>query len=231
MHLKKYWALVLGLIILSVSAQSQPTSLFRYRSDTTSAVKRELAMLVSRPFSPQYDSVLKNISILMSYNIWSKSYRIDYATPIKDVVDITTHKAQSEWLLGMFKVAVLQDLIKMESGVLPLLDVSVAHLDTSAACFGRVNKYMVGQAKLINQIDSSFAKMIELDLKDLLKKIENEASFESAKQFDLKTRGYDLFALIEKKYSQNDIEQSLSYWLVSSLVGKNDENLIKDTSN
>lgn len=167
----------------------------------------------------------------MSYNIWSKSYRLDYTTPIKEAVDINTHRAQSEWLLGMFKVAVLQDFIKMESGVLPLLEVTIGHLDTSATCYGKVNQYMVGQSKSTNQIDSAFAKMIEIDLKDLLKKIEIESSFESAKQFDLKTRGHDLFAILEKRFSQNDIEQSLTYWLVISLEGKKDENLEKDKSN
>ena len=224
----KTFITVLIIFCSSLSLFAQPVSLFRYRSDTTSAVKQQMALLVSRPFAPEYDSVLKNLSLLMAYDTFSKSKRLDYTTPTHALADIYSHKAQSEWMLGMFKIAALPTLIRMESGVLPLLESSIGHLDSTVVFYGKVNKYMIGQGKSLNQIDSTFAKLIGDDVHQLLTRMEIDQNFEAARNFNLKARGLALFAILEKKFKKADVEQSLSYWLVSSLKDKENYEELKN---
>lgn len=225
-----FTALVLKSLVFSVSfflfglisVTAQPISLIRYLSDTTSVVKQQMARLVSRPFAPEYDSVLKNISILLSYDTWSKTKPISYYTPEAEKADIYAHKAQSEWMLGFFKVSVLQEYLKMESGVLPLLQTSITHFDSTVVNYGKVNLYLVGQSRKINRIDSAFAKIVGDDLKEMYFRMEQEQNFEAARGFDIREKGLNLFEEVRHKYNQNDIEQSLTYWLVQSFARKDE---------
>ncbi|TNE74304.1 hypothetical protein EP331_02065 [bacterium] len=221
--------LLCGILVCAsgwIDAIAQPVSLIRYRSDTTSVVKRDLAFLVSRPFNHSQDSLLKNLNVLMAYEAYSYDNAIDYTTPIDKRVDIYTHKAQAEWLLGMFKLALLEHYIKMESGALPLLEKSVGHLDSTIYYYGKTNRYVLGQSLLVNRVDSAFAKIVLDDLKGYVNRMEQEQNMDALYGFNLKSRAEELFDTIRKGYKDEFINQSLTYWIMLGLKDESEPILI-----
>ncbi len=216
------------LVWIGGELNAQPISLLRYRSDTTSVVKRALGDLVSRPFVPKHDTLVKHISILMAYEAFSKSSTIDYTTPIDKKVDFYTHKAQSEWMLALYKASLIEHYAKMESGVLPLLDKTIAHFDSSTYYYGKVNQYMVGQAKLINRVDSAFAQIIGDDLKGYLEKMQAAQNMDLIRGFTIKARAEELFDTVRKEFPEEFVHQSLTYWIMMGFKDENPSEMLKN---
>jgi hypothetical protein len=215
-------------LMIGCEMKAQPISLLRYRSDTTSVVKRALGDLVSRPFVPKHDTLLKHISVLMAYEAFSKSTAIDYTTPIDKKVDFYTHKAQSEWMLAIYKAALVEHYAKNESGVLPLLDKTIAHFDSSTYYYGKVNQYMVGQAKLINRVDSAFAQIIGDDLKGYIEKMQAAQNMDIIRGFTIKDRAEELFDTVRKEFPEEFVHQSLTYWIMMGFKDENPSEMLKN---
>lgn len=225
----KYVILLLHLIFFfCLPGWSQPISLTRYYSDTTSIVKRELAKIASRPFQPNPDSLLNTISLLLSYQTWSKAQPIEYFTPTDVLADIYTHKAQSEWMLGMFKYALLPYFIQMESGLLPVMESSIANLDSTQIYFGRVNKYMVGLSLEINRVDSTFAALLNHNLKATFQDLKHQHNINSLMQFSPKEQIITTYDSIQMQFSKQMINQSLSKWFATGFLENQKNNSPSD---
>ena len=209
--------LISFLILHSLSAFAQPISLTRYLEDSTSVVKNELARIGSRPFDAHPDSIIKHIATVLSYQAWSKTKRIEYFTTTAEKADIYTHRAQSEWMLGMFKFAVLPSFVKSESGVLPILESGIAHFDSTQHYFGKVNQYLVGQALIINRVDSCYASLLDSKLLDLTQRIKKATNLNQMHEFRYFFEAINAFDSIRVRYPQSAIEYSMSYWFIEGL--------------
>jgi hypothetical protein len=196
---------------------SQPVSLTRFLGDSSSVVKNELAKMAAQPFDAHADSIIKHIATLIAYQAWSKTKRIEYFTTPAEKADIYSDRAQSEWMLGMFKFAVLPYFVTMESGVLPVLESGIAHLDSTQYYFGKVNPYLVGQSLIINRIDSCYASLISSKLRDLTKKIKSDKNLLEMHKFQYFTEGINSFDSIRVRFPQTAIDQSLSLWFFEGL--------------
>jgi hypothetical protein len=205
------------LLLTSLDASSQPVSLTRYLEDSTSVVKNELARIGYRPFDAHADSIIKHIATVLSYQAWSKTKRIQYFTTPAEKAEIYTHRAQSEWMLGMFKYAVLPHFLETESGILPILESGIAHFDSTQHYFGKVNQYLVGQALVINRIDSCYASFLDSKLVDLTSNIKVATNLNQMHEFRYFFEAINAFDSIRVRFPQSAIQYSMSYWFVEGL--------------
>lgn len=153
--------------------------------DTSRAVDVQVRELLNRPFIADFDTTLTHLHQIQPYHFWADKRRVDMFTGIEQRLDIYQAKAESELLMGLHKAILMKKYDEMGSGVLPLLDASIAHLDSARVYYGNINQYAVSSLKMKIRLDSTFAHYVQDSLMRTRQDIRNERNFVPVQQMDI----------------------------------------------
>jgi hypothetical protein len=218
MCLRTGWLLGLCLWILTAgSGQAQQRSADPYTAslDTVQHVLDQVKELRQAPLSTDYDSLQQAYQVAQAYREWAYTKPV-YQWSLARVTRINNaeHRAEAELMSGVLNGALLQRHIRMGSGVMPLLDASITHLDSARVYYQMIEKFTVSNASERVRADARFARTLSDSLHHLRDRLLNANSYLVLKEYDAQRLFYDAFQPDPAEEAPNVPSSSVSFWAI-----------------
>ena len=141
--------------------------------------------ITGNPFAATDSAIRAHLTPLMLYHELAMRKKAGFPLSLAERLDLWQEKARASLLLGTHQALAITTLGSSDDGILPLLDVSVAHLDSAEVFYGKVTAYSVSGLDRQLRRDSTFAGRLSHRLDSVRLAIGKTASFEPVKMFDL----------------------------------------------
>lgn len=202
----------LGLFLFSVVrlVSAQPNS----DSAVVQSIQYEVNQLLKTPINLKKEQdIFYNLNVAMAYSEWIERQHISPYMSTAKKFDYYYNRARSEFLFGTQQAIAMMLYAPSGSGVFPLLDYAIAHLDSARFNYGEVNKYAVSALKVQLKADSITATQLSDTLKNIRARIFRENSFNALREFDLAKFVEKLFGREFKTAELKRYDGSISKWL------------------
>ena len=182
MNLRSIFGLIIVIyLILGICgdgyAQNSP-------ADSAETILTRIDRLMTSPPTNDPKQALFNLNLVTAYYSWAMSFKVGWGTPLEDLVTIYQNRGRAYCLMASHKTLAIMQYARQESGVLPLLDVSIANFDTAAYYFQKVEPYVLQGTQAMTKTDKWYSKSMSDSLKIMRSEIKQSLSFMPAIEFN-----------------------------------------------
>jgi hypothetical protein len=204
---------VFGLVWLFSGAIGLPAQI----PDSSNVIMKRIERLREFDFPTSKDSVIRKIPIAQSYLDYTRSFSVTSSTTKSDAFVVFLNQANAYFLNGMLKSALLMHMQEMESGILPVAESAVSHLDSAVVYYTEASELAGKNQRLALQADRHMAGAISDSLKQIVQTM-NDA-------FQQSTTTFSVWRILGSTYSHQPEtwhhNTSLSDWMYKSVSNWN----------
>jgi hypothetical protein len=178
---------MLGSLSTPVHAQQYSTGISRLgEADSVSNILDQVKDLRHTSFSQEHDSLRQALNVVEAYRQWAYRKPVyHWSLARSQRITNAEHRAEAELMAGFLTGAILQNHIDTGSGVLPLLDASIAHLDSARVYYHQVANFMVSQSTGRIETDATIAEMLADSLNQLRTQLIQASNYNLIRRFSM----------------------------------------------